>query len=244
MWTWIRRNAIKRHKIKVMLNVLEAAGGTTEDMNTLLTAGFRKSLGEAGLSCDFMAVRVLLDVFRKGQLVGLHTNAIPSSTNYGGPPIQKYFSTKQERDAAARKTTFLSCWLGASASTPVLLACAQAGATAIAGEMQEGVIAAKIRAIEQATKIYQESMTLLQDASAILQRSLDQNQPPAVSADALRALYDRTENYHDVTSYFVQRKIWDMCNKMRQKKAGDEWQGALREYMQMLTECKVETKSR
>jgi hypothetical protein len=86
--------------------------------------------------------------------------------------------------------------------------------------MQERSKPVKARAIDRATKIFETSEPLLQEAEAILQRALDQDETLAATATALDALNDCTDDQHDITASFVQLTIWDMCNDLWQTKAG------------------------
>jgi hypothetical protein len=53
-------------KKKTMLDVLTVVGGTLEDLNKVMSVGFRISLRERNLDEGFMGARMVEQVFRNG----------------------------------------------------------------------------------------------------------------------------------------------------------------------------------
>jgi hypothetical protein len=71
----------ERRKVKTMYDILEAAGLTLEDLNQLMSAGFRASLGKKNLADGFMGVRMVVQVFRNHTPVLLGPEEIARPTD-------------------------------------------------------------------------------------------------------------------------------------------------------------------
>ena len=103
---------------------------------------------------------------------------------------------------------------------------------------------AKARALARAERILTESVTLLQDAEEILQKAVEQDETYTPAATALKALHNRSNNLHDVTSDFVQLVIWEICNDLRQQDFTARLQDILQQHQKTLLKCHKEVHRR
>jgi hypothetical protein len=234
----------ERRKIKTMLDVLTVVGGTLEDLNKVMSVGFRVSLRDRNLDEGFMGARMVEQVFRNGTPVRLGPEDIVRSTDYAGPSFRLYWSSAMARDRATQQRLDLSCWLGANAATSLLQACAHTIIRTVTDGIKEGVNPAKVRALARAERILKESVTLLQDAKAFLQNAVEQDETYTPAATALKALYNRSNNLHDVTSDFVQNVIWEICNDLRQQESTARLQAILQQHQETLLKCHKEVNRR
>jgi hypothetical protein len=92
----------ERKKIKTMLDVLTVVGDTLEDLNKVMSVGFRISLKERNLDEGFMGARMVEQVFRNGAPVRLGPEDIVRSTDYAGPSFRLYWSSATARDKATQ----------------------------------------------------------------------------------------------------------------------------------------------
>jgi hypothetical protein len=99
----------ERRKIKTMYDILEDAGLTLEDLNKLMSAGFRASLSKKNLVDCFMGARMVEQVFRNHEQVRLGPEEIAHPANYGGPSFEMYWSSVEAKNAAAQERIDLSC---------------------------------------------------------------------------------------------------------------------------------------
>jgi hypothetical protein len=112
-------------------------------------------------------------------------------------------------------------------ATSLLQACVHTVIRTVTDGIKEGLTPAKARALARAERILTESITLLQNAEDILQKAVEQDETYTPAATALKALHNRSNNLHDVTSDFVQHVIWEICNDLRQQESTAQLQDIL-----------------
>ena len=233
----------ERRKIKTMYDILEAAGFTLEDLNKLMSAGFRSSLSKENLDDGFMGVRMVEQVYRNRTPVRLGPDEIVRPTDHGGPAFKMYWSSVAAKHQAERQRIDLSCWLGSKATTSLLQVCAHTRVQAATGGIGDGVQAATARALAEAERILENTLTLLLDAEEILDRALDQDETGKRASITLKALHDKEDISHDATAEFVQRVIWEICNHLHQHEHADI-RVALRQHLKTVSQCKAEVARR
>ena len=226
-----------------MYDILEAAGFTLEDLNKLMSAGFRASLSKKNLDGGFMGTRMVEQVFRQRVPVRLGPEEIARPTDHGGPVFKIYWSSVEAKRAAEQERIDLSCWLGSKATTSLLQACAHTRAQIATGEIQEGVTGAKARALAESEQILEKTFTLLLDAEEILEKAQEQDETCRPAAIALKALHDKEDISHDVTAEFVQRVIWEICNHLHQHEHADT-RGGLSQHLETVAQCRAEVARR